>query len=120
MKKEYKNHSGKLILKVFEENNIIFLSWHGKSLDLSPGDFLFPVFREIFDGNENNIVMNFEDLQYWDSSSIAVLIKLLGEIKKGNRKITLEYKADEDWQQLSFTALQVFQTPDERIKIIGK
>ena len=72
-------------------------------------------------GNEQNkeIVLDFREIEYMNSSTITPIIKILERAKRGKSKITILYKGSLKWQQLIFSALEIFQTRDERVQIIG-
>ncbi len=54
-----------------------------------------------------------------NSSTITPVIRLLHEAKRGGARVTILYKQTLRWQELSFSALTIFQTDDERIQIRG-
>jgi hypothetical protein len=65
------------------------------------------------------IVMNFRDLSYMNSSTLTPVIKILERARVGEGQITVEYRKSLKWQDISFSALVIFQTPDGRIVIEG-
>jgi hypothetical protein len=65
------------------------------------------------------IVMDFQKLEYMNSSTITPVIRILHEAKKNGSKVHVIYQKGLKWQELSFSALTIFQTDDGRIQIRG-
>ena len=63
--------------------------------------------------------MDFRELDYMNSSTITPIIKVLERAKNGKAQITILYKNSLKWQELNFTALEIFGTDDDRLKIKG-
>jgi hypothetical protein len=112
-----------LTLTLAESADELRLAWMGKSNSREPGRFLMPVLLEVLrraGESGRRLVMDFTDIEYMNSSSFAPVAKLLGEAQRGQGTLTLEYSQDRRWQALSFAALRAFETPDGRIKLIGR
>jgi hypothetical protein len=107
----------------FVENDIsVSTKWNGKSVDRKPGIFITPILMKVLNkGNEQKkeIVLDFREIEYMNSSTITPVIKILERAKRGKSKITVLYKKSLKWQELIFSALEIFQTKDERVQIIG-
>jgi hypothetical protein len=111
-----------LTLEVVEEDESINVQWLGKSSDRDPGKFITPILSSMLErgGNGNKrIVLDFQKLLYLNSSTITPIIRLLDEARRGSHRITVTYQKATKWQDLSFSALQIFKTRDERIQILG-
>jgi hypothetical protein len=54
-----------------------------------------------------------------NSSTITPIIKILERAKKGKMNVTIQYDKLLKWQDLSFSALKIFQTKDKRVEIKG-
>ena len=111
-----------LIVEKAEEERVITLRFRGKSNERNPGEFLGSILDETLTqsrGGAKPIEIDFTDLEYMNSSTITPIIKVLDQAKAGQFHITLRYAADKKWQQLSFTALKIFETKDGRIRIVG-
>jgi len=117
--KEYKNGNGLLTLKVKEEKDKVIVDWEGESTDDNPAKYLEPVFNEIFKDDSRHYVMNIGKLKYMNSGTMTPLITLLKRMTKGEGSFLINYDANVKWQELSFDALILFQTEDERINIVG-
>ena len=65
-------------------------------------------------------MLDFQGLEYMNSSTITPIIKILDQIKGGSERVSILYDQDVKWRQLSFTALRIFETQDERSRIVGE
>jgi len=111
-----------LTLEVVEEDESINVQWLGKSSDRDPGKFITPILSSMLERGGNGskrIVLDFQKLLYLNSSTITPIIRLLDEARRGNHRITVTYQKATKRQDLSFSALQIFKTKDERIQILG-
>jgi len=54
-----------------------------------------------------------------NSSTITPIIKILERAKSGMTKITIFYQKSLKWQELNFSALEIFKTKDNRLEIKG-
>lgn len=112
-----------LKLDVSTGSDAITLEFTGKSTAREPGIFLNPVFGEVLKQAKDGglpITMDFRKLEYMNSSTITPVIRMLHEAKgTGTTKVTVLFDSTLRWQTLSFSALTVFQTPDQRIEIRG-
>jgi hypothetical protein len=114
--------SGKLTLEIEEGNSGININWIGKSDDRNPGNFIYPLLLEnLKKGTESNmnLVLNFQNLEFMNSSTITPIVKILQEAKNGNSSVKIVYSNSLKWQELSFSALEIFETNDKRIEITG-
>lgn len=118
-----KTHKSNLLtIEIEEKENAIQMSWIGMSADRTPGVFLNPIIKDIIDISETRnkeIIMDFKKLEFMNSSTVAPIVKVLDRVKRNSHKFTIRYCKNTNWQELSFSALMVFQTTDERIKILG-
>ena len=111
-----------LTLEVVEEEDSINVQWLGKSSDRDPGKFITPILSNMLERGGNGakrIVLDFRKLQYLNSSTITPIIRCFDEARRGSHRITVMYQKATKWQDLSFSALQIFKTKDERIQIMG-
>ncbi len=118
--KQYTNNL--LTIEVAEQETNIDVKWEGKSIDREPAKFISPILVQILkSASEMNkrIVMDFQNLKYMNSSTITPIIKILDRAKKGMTKITILYCKSTKWQELNFTALEIFNTDDNRLEIKG-
>ena len=118
--KKYTNNN--LSIEVIEHEGSINVKWEGKSIDREPGKFISPILvkvTEMASTLNKRITMDFQGLSYLNSSTITPIIKILERAKKGMTKITIIYRKSLKWQELNFTALEVFRTEDNRLEIKG-
>ncbi|MDH5721083.1 MAG: hypothetical protein OEZ13_10805 [Spirochaetia bacterium] len=116
MSDTYKNND--LTLEVEEKPDVIEIHFIGRSTDREPGTFLNPIFNELLDKNKK-ILMNFNKMEYMNSSTITPILKVLDKVKNTTREIKIIYPKDLRWLELTFSALEIFQTDDKRIEIVG-
>lgn len=108
-----------LRLDVTEEPEGVRVSWFGRSTARDPGSFLGPILIEALQKGTNGVVLDFRKLEYMNSSTITPVIRMLHEAKKGGKRVKIVFDAKSRWQELSFSALMIFQTDDKRISIEG-
>ena len=111
-----------LTIQVVEHENSIDVRWEGKSVDREPSKFISPILVKVLaiasDLNKR-IIMDFQSMSYMNSSTITPIIKILERAKKGMTKITIFYQKSLKWQELNFSALEIFITKDNRLEIKG-
>ena len=122
MIKNKKYTQNNLSIEVIEYENLIDVKWEGKSTDRHPSRFISPILVKVLEmasTMNKRITMDFQKLSYMNSSTITPIIKILDRAKKGITKITLIYRKSLKWQELNFSALEVFKTQDNRLEIRG-
>ena len=116
-------HSNQLHVEVDQAEQAVRMRFLGKSMLREPGEFLLPLLlktlAEAIDGKKR-IFLDFRDLAYMNSSTLTPVIKILERARVGKGEITLVYRKALKWQDISFSALVIFQTPDGRIAIQGE
>lgn len=111
-----------LTIKVVEHEDTIDVKWEGKSTDREPAKFISPILVKVLEmagGLNKRIIMDFQSLSYMNSSTITPIIKILERAKNGMTKITIFYQKSMKWQELNFSALEIFRTKDNRLEIKG-
>lgn len=81
----------------------------GKSNSRDPGKVLKPWFDEVLTmaaHKKAQVVLHFEKLQYFNSSTIAALIQMLNAAQDKKVALELVYDGKLRWQTLSFDALK--------------
>ena len=115
--------NNQLHVEVDAAERAVTLRFLGKSMLREPGEFLLPLLlktlSEAIDGKKR-IVLDFRELAYMNSSTLTPVIKILERARVGKGEITLVYRKALKWQDISFSALVIFQTPDGRILIQGE
>ncbi len=116
----YKNQL--LEVEVSEGDDSIVATWTGKSVDRNPSKFLRPMLADILqrsNGAKKKIILDFQKLDFMNSSTITPIIKILERAKRSKVRLIVKYNKLLKWQDLSFSALKIFQTEDKRIEVRG-
>ena len=108
-----------LTLRIHESEKDITVYWEGRSTERDPSIFLSPIFNGIIEKNKK-IILNFKGFEFMNSSTITPLLKLMDHISNNNGEILILYNKDLRWQEMSFSALEIFKTKNHRINIIGE
>ncbi|MFZ5468104.1 MAG: hypothetical protein ACOZIN_01595 [Myxococcota bacterium] len=106
-----------------ESGDELRLVWRGKSNDREPGRLLMPVLTQALGRSlaaGKRLTLDFTSLEYMNSSTFAPIVKMLDEATKGQGRVLLEFSQALRWQALSFSALKAFETPDGRIRLLGR
>jgi hypothetical protein len=122
MKKPENYTSKHLSIEVVENETTIDVKWVGKSIDREPSKFISPILVKVLDmaaAMNKRITMDFQKLAYMNSSTITPVIKILDRAKNGMTRVTILYRKSLKWQELNFSALEVFKTDDNRVEIKG-
>lgn len=86
----------------------------GKSASRDAGKVLAPVFDAALasaSGENRVIVIHFERLEYFNSSTIAALVQFIRAAQDRNLGLTVVYDAAQKWQSMSFDALRRAMKP---------
>jgi len=111
-----------LTLTVEDDGHVIRVEWTGKSTARDPGGFIAPILAKALKHSRTSgrpLVVDFVHIAYMNSSTITPIIRILDEAKRKGDKVTVLYKRSLKWQELSFSALEIFQTEDGRVTIRG-
>ena len=111
-----------LQIELIENQNSINMVWRGKSIHRKPTEFIAPILAETIKRSslsKKRVILDFRNLDYMNSSTITPIIKILERAKRGTGQISVLYEKTLKWQDLSFSALEIFQTKDRRVEIKG-
>ena len=114
--------SNLLSLEVKENETSINIKWTGVSIEREPSKFITPILvNAIKNSSDRNkrIILDFRELAYMNSSTITPVIKILERAKRGETQIEVLYQKSMKWQDIIFSALEIFQTKDRRVEIKG-
>jgi len=114
--------SSLLTIEVKENETSFNIRWTGISIEREPTRFITPVLVDVIKKSSDRnmrIILDFRELAYMNSSTITPVIKILERAKRGETQIEVVYKKSLKWQDLIFTALEIFQTNDRRVEIKG-
>ena len=118
--REYTNRL--LSIRVVEKDTAIDVKWDGKSTEREPAKFISPILVDVLklaSDKNKRIIMDFQNLGYMNSSTITPIVKILDRAKMGMTKITIYYQKSLKWQALNFSALEIFNSEDNRLEIKG-
>jgi hypothetical protein len=96
------------------------LDWMGRSTDSDPTRFLRPFLDAITAcalRAEATIEMHFEELEYFNSSTITALIHLLRSTREQHVALDISFRGDARWQGATFEALRAFERLDDQLRI---
>jgi len=104
--------AGQLTIQASESQTApLSLRLRGRSSDRHPEHVLGPYFATALASAAEHQVpleLHFEELDYFNSSTITALIQLIQEARSKGIKLTYVYNPALRWQKLSFDALRVF------------
>ena len=111
-----------LTIEVTESDDEVLLVWKGRSIVRKPNDFVMPIMLDalsVASDSGKRLILNFQELEYMNSSTLTPIIKILERARRGETQLTVVYKESLRWQDLSFAALRIFETQDARVEIKG-
>jgi len=109
-----------LRVEVSVDGGLVSIRFFGKSMLRDPNDFLMPILlRTLSEANteKKRLLLDFRSLAYMNSSTLTPVIKVLEQARVGEGMVTVLYRKALKWQDISFSALMIFRTPDGRIEI---
>ena len=113
--------AGLLDIKIEKNKNKVIMNWLGECININPGKTLYPYFDELieaFDDNEE-LEINFSNLQYMKSSIVPYLIKLITKLNKEQINTIIQYNSSSNWQTATFKALLSVVSIMDFIDVIG-
>lgn len=115
-------NDGTLQITRIIEDGTLTLELVGKCIIRDANDTLMPIFAAAMEqsaADDVRLVLDFRQVTYMNSSSFAPVIKVLEKTRLGKQALTICYDRQQKWQSVSFSAMTIFKTPDERIRIDG-
>lgn len=117
-KEEFVNN--KLTVEKTADERSVHTIWRGKSNERNPEQFVTPLLERLAEECDGRtLILDFRELTFMNSSTITPVIRFLELYKESELPIEILYDKNIHWQELSFTALEIFESPDSLIKIIG-
>jgi hypothetical protein len=114
--------SGELLIEPTVAPEGLQLVWRGRSTAPEPRAILIPYFQraiEIAQRLGAPVEMNFEGLEYFNSSTIAALIDAIRIGTECRVPVVMIYKQAVRWQRMSFDALRMLtQEHDFRLRAV--
>jgi hypothetical protein len=98
----------------------IEMHWTGRSNDRQPARALVPFFQSVFAqaaAESKPVELHFERIDYFNSSTVTVLIQLIQEARAKALRLDIVYDAALRWQRMSFDALKALTAKDENIRL---
>ncbi|NVL93116.1 MAG: hypothetical protein HWN71_08810 [Desulfobacterales bacterium] len=109
--------------KIVDESSIT-IRFIGRSNERNPSKFIYPILSDALDQSAHSnkdIILDFMDLEYMNSSTITPILKILDKVRCEEKyRVTIVYRQSLRWQDLSFSALKIFESRDNRIRITGR
>jgi hypothetical protein len=107
---------GDLLIEVDEDApGVIRLDWRGKSNHRQPDTVLAPFFADMTSkavSGQRALEMHFEQLEFFNSSTITAIIQYVKELRDRKVKLTVSFDARHRWQKIFFDALCIFDKGD--------
>jgi hypothetical protein len=105
---------------IFKEGSTNVVTWIGISDSKNPSSVITPYFNKIFDtfrGKE--LLVQFEKLEFINSSTVPSIVELVGDLEKNNIKTTITYDKNSKWQAASFKALETIVKNMKNVSLKG-
>ncbi|RME19428.1 MAG: hypothetical protein D6806_18305 [Deltaproteobacteria bacterium] len=112
-----------LTVERLETADSVRIKFLGKSMAREPAKQLLPVLTDALERctqTGKTMVLDFTKVEYMNSSTITPVIRLIERVRRGSGKLEVRYNKNLKWQEVSFSALDVFATEDGRVKIVGQ
>ena len=114
---------GDLRIDVDEVDDLVRLTWRGKSTARNPSQLLHPYFQGILAGLSptgappRTLHLAFEHLEHFNSATISALIQLIHQCRALSAKLRITFDGRLKWQQLSFEALRALAKSDGMFEV---
>jgi hypothetical protein len=111
---------GDLRVDVTQSEGNLRLDWRGKSNHRQPETLLNPFLADITKqaiDSSASIAMHFEELEFFNSSTITVIIQCVKDLRERGVKLAMSYNAQHKWQKIFFDALSMFEKDDGLFRI---
>jgi hypothetical protein len=111
---------GDLRVEARVEGDASRIDWTGRSNHQDPGAQLTPYLTEVSRraADAGRVVhMHFERLEFFNSSTISVIIQHVKELRAARTRLEVFYNPHHHWQKVFFDALSMFQKGDGLLKM---
>jgi hypothetical protein len=111
---------GELRIEVARTTSMVRLDWRGRSNHRHPEGTLAPFLREAAASAshaESVVEMHFEGLEFFNSSTIAVIIQYVKDLRDRRIKLVFVFDPRHKWQKIFFDALWIFEKDDGLFRI---
>lgn len=113
----------KLAIELDDGEKSVDLIWSGRSTAREPNNFIAPIVEQALElaaASSRELILDFRNLEFFNSSTMSPMVRLLQQARSRNARVRLIYAADLHWQALSFAALEVFHSDADGIIIEGR
>lgn len=110
-----------LTIEAAEQANQIRLDWKGRSNAREPWGLVRSFFEQVAEkaaDSSSNVEMHFEDIEYFNSSTITTVIRIMQLLQAKKVPLTLVYDPGLRWQKLSFDGLKIFEQSNELLTVV--
>lgn len=117
---------GELIIDVVEPRpDLIEVYWSGSSSSRDPANVLKPFFTlALAEATTRNarLELHFEKLKYFNSSTVAALLRFVQDAAKQSVKLALYYDGSLRWQEHNFKTISLLHGPEHGVEVhrLGK
>jgi hypothetical protein len=111
-----------LTLEISEEGSEVEVRFLGRSTARDPRIFLGPALGKVLESSlatQKPLVLDFRALEFFNSSTITPVVRLLQQVKVHGGRAIIRYRADLNWQRLSFSALRVLESDANAVVLDG-
>ena len=94
---------------------LLRIDWKGKSNHKNPESVLSGFFSDVTRWavkERGRLEMHFEELEFFNSSTITTIIKYIKELRQRQIALTVTFSGSHRWQRIFFDALWVFVKND--------
>lgn len=109
-----------LTIETAEDASHIRVDWKGRSNARDPWGIIRGFFEEVAESAANDsrkVEMHFEDIEYFNSSTITAVIRIMQLLQTRKVPLTLVYDPSLRWQKLSFDGLRIFEQSNALLKV---
>jgi hypothetical protein len=107
---------GDLVIEINRKApGLLRLDWRGKSNHSNPEAVLSAFFSNVTRlavQSRARIEMHFEELEFFNSSTITAIIKYIRELRQRQIALAVSFSANHKWQRIFFDALWIFVKED--------
>jgi len=112
--------AGDLRIAVVEDGKLVRCDWRGRSVEREADLTLRPFFDRLLERVQELgalLEMHFEELDYFNSSTIGTLISFIQKARRQKVHLRMVYAGNIKWQTLSFDALRMFERGDQLFEL---
>jgi len=112
--------AGDLRIAVVEDGTLVRCDWSGRSVEREADLTLRPFFDRLLERAQELgalLEMHFEELDYFNSSTIGTLISFIQKARRQKVHLRMVYAGHIKWQTLSFDALRMFERGDQLFEL---